>query len=373
VRDSEGGTDAGGAGDAQLLMKAARWHGRRDVRVEDIAVPTPGHGEILLRVRLCGICGTDLEEYRHGPLVIPTGRPHPLTGRQAPLTMGHEFLGVVEALGPDVSGFREGDRVAPDICLFCNACVFCRRHQYALCEKWVTIGLHTDGGLAEFVTVPASACLRLPDSLSDREGALIEPTEVAVRAVNKAPPRLGDVVAVLGGGTIGLLTLQVSRAAGAGEVVVIEPRPARRALALELGAAAALDPGDPGWKDELRRRAGGLGPDVVFECAGRPDSASVAIRMARKGGRIVLVGITGGEVPVDTLDLLIGEKTVIGTIQHHYDEDLPAAVRLLADGRVRGLPLVTTEIPLADVVQGGFEALTSPGQEHLKVLVNPRA
>ena len=91
-------------------MKAARWHRRRDVRVEDVPVPTPGRGEILLRVRLCGICGTDLEEYRHGPLVIPTGRPHPLTGRQAPLTMGHEFHGVVEALGPDVSGFREGDR-----------------------------------------------------------------------------------------------------------------------------------------------------------------------------------------------------------------------------------------------------------------------
>ncbi len=195
--------------------------------------------------------------------------------------------------------------------------------------------------------MPAFACVRLPDSLSDAEGALVEPTEVAVRAVNKAPPRLGDVVAVLGGGTIGLLTLQVSRAAGAGEVVVVEPRPARRALALELGAAAALDPADPGWMDELRRRAGGLGPDVVFECAGRPDSASLAIRMARKGGRIVLVGITGGQVPVDTLDLLIGEKTVIGTIQHHYDEDLPAAVRLLADGRVRGRPLVTAEIPLA--------------------------
>jgi (R,R)-butanediol dehydrogenase/meso-butanediol dehydrogenase/diacetyl reductase len=354
-------------------MKAARWHGRRDVRVEDVPVPTPARGEVLLRVSLCGICGTDLEEYRHGPLVIPADRPHALTGRRAPVTMGHEFFGVVAGAGAGVTGLREGDRVAPDICLFCNACVFCRRHQYALCENWATIGLHTDGGLAEYVTVPAYACVRLPDSLSDAEGALIEPTEVAVRAVNKAPPRLGDVVAVLGGGTIGLLIVQVSRAAGAGEVVVIEPRPARRTVALELGATAALDPTDPAWPDDLRRRAGGLGPDVVFECAGRPDSASLAIRMARKGGRIVLVGITGGEVPVDILDLLIGEKTVIGTIQHTFDEDLPAAVRLLADGRVRGRPLVTAEIPLADVVREGFEALTSAGQEHLKILVNPRA
>ncbi len=352
-------------------MKAARWHGRRDVRVEDVPVPAPGEGEILLRVSFCGICGTDLEEYRHGPLVIPADRPHALTGRRAPLTMGHEFTGVVAALGPGVRGLREGDRVAPDIVLFCNACEFCRRHQYALCEKWATIGLHTDGGLAEYVTVPAFACARLPDSLSDAEAALIEPTECAVRAVNKAPPRLGDVVGILGGGPIGLLTLQVSRAAGAGAVILVEPRASRRALALELGAEAVLDPADPGWMEELRRLAGGLGPDVVFECAGRPDTASLAIRMARKGGRIVLIGLTGGEVPVDTLDLIVGEKTVIGTIQHHYDEDLPAAVRLLADGRVRGLPLVTARIPLAEVVRGGFEALTTPGQDHLKILVSP--
>jgi (R,R)-butanediol dehydrogenase / meso-butanediol dehydrogenase / diacetyl reductase len=193
-----------------------------------------------------------------------------------------------------------------------------------------------------------------------------------VRAVNKAPPRLGDVVAVLGGGTIGLLTLQVSRAAGAGEVVLIEPRPARRALGLELGATAALDPADPGWMEELRGRSAGLGPQVVFECAGTRDGANLAIRMARKGGRIVLVGITGGAVPIDTLEILVGEKTVIGTIQHHYDEDLPAAVRLLADGRIRGLPLVTAQIGLDEVVGRGFEALTDPEQAHLKILVRPR-
>lgn len=353
-------------------MKAARWHGRLDVRVEEVPVPVPGPGEALLRVSWCGICGTDLEEYRHGPVVIPVDRPHDLTGRRAPLTMGHEFTGVVEALGPGADGPRVGDRVVPDICLFCNACVFCRQHQYALCQRWGAIGLHADGGLAEYVTVPAFACVRLPDSLSDAEGALVEPTEVAVRAVSKAPLRLGDAVAVLGGGTIGLLTLQVSRAAGAGDVILIEPRPARRALALELGATAVLDPADPGWMDELRRQSGGLGPQVVFECAGTRDGPNLAIRAARKGGRIVLVGITGGQVPIDTLDVLVGEKTVIGSIQHHYDEDLPAAVRLLADGRVRALPLVTARIPLDEVVRRGFGALTDPAQEHLKILVSPR-
>src|SRR5262249_62241979 len=120
-------------------------------------------------------------------------------------------------------------------------------------------------------------------------------------------------------------------------------------------------------------RPGGRGPRVVWEGGGTRDGATLAIRMARRGGRIVLVGIPGGPVPIDTLEILVGEKTVIGTIQHHYDEDLPAAVRLLADGRVRGLPLVTAQIPLRDVVRGGFEALTSSGPEHLKILVDPRA
>ena len=353
-------------------MKAARWHGRRDVRVEDVAVPLPGPGEARLWVSWCGICGTDLEEYRHGPLLIPVDRPHGLTGRRAPLTMGHEFTGLVDALGAGAHGLHIGDRVVPDIVLFCGHCAFCRQHQYALCCEWGALGLHADGGLAEYVTVPAFACVRLPESLSDEEGALVEPTEVAVRAVQKAPPRLGDPVAVLGGGTIGLLTLQVARAAGAGSVLLIEPRPARRALGLELGATLALDPADPGWSDALRRATDGLGPAVVYECAGTRDGADQAICMARKGGRIVLVGITGGRVPVDTLDILVGEKTVIGSIQHHYDEDLPAAVRLLADGRVRTLPLVTARVPLDDVVTRGFEALTDPAGNHLKILVRPR-
>lgn len=352
-------------------MKAARWHGRGDVRVEEVPVPEPGPGEARLRVSWCGICGTDLEEYRHGPLVIPTGRPHGLTGRQAPLTMGHEFSGVVDARGPGVD-LAVGERVVPDIVLFCNRCVFCRQHQYALCSNWGALGLHADGGLAEYVTVPAFACVPLPESLSDEEGALVEPTEVAVRAVNKAPPRLGDAVAVLGGGAIGLLTLQVARAAGAGPVYLVEPRPSRRALGLELGATAALDPADPAWIEDLRGRCAGLGPPLVFECAGTRDGANLAIRLARKGGRIVLVGITAGPVPIDTLDILVGEKTVIGSIQHHYDEDLPAAVRLLADGRVRALPLVTARVALDDVVSRGFAALTAPAGDQLKVLVNPR-
>lgn len=352
-------------------MKAARWHGRRDVRVEEVPTPEPGPGEALLRVTWCGICGTDLEEYLEGPVLIPVDQPNGLTGRTAPLTLGHEFTGRVAALGPGVERLRVGERVAPDIVLFCGQCFYCRNHQYALCTRWAALGLHADGGLAEYALVPAAHCARLPDTLSDEEGALVEPTEVAVRAVRKAAIALGARVAVLGGGTVGLLALQAARAAGAGEVYLLEPRPERRALGLELGATAALDPTDPDWLEALRERCGGLGPDAVLECAGAPTSADLAIRAARKGGRVVLVGITPDPVPISTLEILVGEKQVVGSIQHHYDEDLPAAIQLLADGRIRAAPLISARVPLDRVVEDGFQALANPSRGHLKILVQP--
>lgn len=352
-------------------MKAARWYGKRDVRVEEAPRPEPGPGEVLLRVGWCGICGTDVEEYLEGPVVIPVEEPNGLTGRTAPLTMGHEFAGRVAAVGPGVDHLQKGDRVAPEVVLFCGKCFYCRNHEYALCTNWAALGLQGDGGLAEYAVVPAFSCVRVPDTLTDEASAFVEPTEVAVRAVRKANVRLGTRVAVQGGGTIGLLALQVARAAGASEVHLIEPQPERRALGLDLGATAAFDPTDPDWMAQLRTRCDGLGPDVVLECAGVRDTADLAIRAARKGGRIVLVGITPDQVPISTLDILIGEKEVVGSIQHHYDEDLPPAIQLLAEGRVRTDPLVTARIGLDAVVEKGFLALADRDQGHLKILVSP--
>jgi len=177
-------------------MRAVRWHGRQDVRVEEVPTPTPGPGEALLRVSWCGICGTDAEEYCEGPVIIPTTQPNGLTGRTAPLTLGHEFAGTVAALGPGVDHLHVGDRVVPEVVLFCGQCFFCRHHQYALCSNWGALGLHADGGLAEYAVVPAFSCARVPDTLSDEAAALVEPTEVAVRAVGKARIRLGERVAV---------------------------------------------------------------------------------------------------------------------------------------------------------------------------------
>jgi (R,R)-butanediol dehydrogenase/meso-butanediol dehydrogenase/diacetyl reductase len=352
-------------------VKAARWHGRGDVRIEDVNKPEPGPGELLLRVSWCGICGTDVEEYLAGPTIIPVEVPNVLTGRTAPLTLGHEFVGHVAGTGPGVSGFEIGERVAPEVVLFCGECFFCRRHEYALCQNWAALGLQADGGLAEFAVVPAFSCARLPANLSDEEGALVEPTEVAVRAVRKSGLHLGDTVAVIGGGTIGLLTLQVARAAGAGAVYLIEPRTRRRELGLALGATGAFDPGEPNWQHALQTRCNRIGPDVVFECAGGRETADTALHVARKGGCIVLVGIQPERVPFSTLELIVGEKRVVGSVQHHYDEDLPTALHLLAQGQVRVAPLITDRVPLDRLVVDGLRALAEQPEEHLKIIVSP--
>jgi (R,R)-butanediol dehydrogenase / meso-butanediol dehydrogenase / diacetyl reductase len=353
-------------------MRAARWHGRGDLRVEDVPIPVPGPGEVLLRVSWCGICGTDLEEYRDGPVVIPIGRPNRLTGQCAPVTLGHEFAGQVVELGPEVEGFAVGDRVVPDICLFCGECHFCRRHEYALCVDWAAIGLHGDGGLAEFVKVPARMCVRLPDAIGDDEAALIETTEVAVRAVRKAAIRLGDSVAIIGDGAVGLITLQVARAAGATTVVLLGHRPARLDLGRRLGASAAIDTRDPAWRKSVADLTGGLGADVAIECGGRAEAVRDSIIATRKGGRIVLLAVIGTPIPVDTWAIVEGERTLTGSVQHHFDEDLPTAVELLASGAVNVRPLITRRITLDSVVAKGFAALEAGGND-VKVLVSTRA
>jgi (R,R)-butanediol dehydrogenase / meso-butanediol dehydrogenase / diacetyl reductase len=366
-------------------VRAARWHARGDVRVEDVPQPTPGPGELLLRVTWAGICGTDVEEYVSGPAIIPTHVPNRLTGRAAPVTLGHEFVGTVAALGEGVSDFRLGERVAPEVVLFCGVCFFCRRHEYALCINWAALGLMADGGLADYAVVPAATAARLPDTLSDEEGALVEPTEVAVRAIRKSELRLGESVAIVGGGTIGLLVLQVARAAGAANVHVIEPLESRRILALHLGATTAWDPRTSDTGEVLRDACQGVGPDIVFECAGGPGTANLAIQLARKGGRIVLVGIRSEPVPISTLDIVIGEKHLVGSVQHHYDEDLPTAVRLLAERRVQVGSLITGRIPLERVVDDGLRVLATPQVEpdtnpntektsrHLKIIVGAQS
>jgi (R,R)-butanediol dehydrogenase/meso-butanediol dehydrogenase/diacetyl reductase len=345
-------------------MLALRWHARGDVRLDDIPPPPPpGPGEVQLRVAWCGICGTDVEEYRTGPVFVPVGTPNPLTGRAAPLTLGHEFAGAVVAVGAGVAATRVGDRVAADTLIFCGECYWCRRHQVTRCDRLAALGLMADGGLAELCNAPAHTLLPLPAGVSDEAGALAETLAVAVRALRRGRLSVGERVAVIGAGAIGLMAVQAALAAGATAVDVLEPSPARRQLAVDLGADAAHPP-DGGPE---------LGADLVLECSGSAAAVATAIRAARKGGRVVLVGIYGEPSTVRFLDVVAAEKELIGSLSHVYDEDFAAALTLLGRGAVRAEPLISDRVPLARALDDGLLALVRDPAAHLKILIRPAA
>ena len=353
-------------------MRAVRWHGRGDVRVEDVpAAPAPAEGEVRVAVEWTGICGTDREEWRAGPLFIPVGAPHRLTGRQAPIILGHEVAGRIADVGPGVTGLRPGDLVALDANLSCGTCWWCARHQLSLCADYGAIGLSADGGLAEAVTVPARMCLPVAESVGADSAALAEPLSVAVRGFRRGRLALDETVAVFGGGMIGVAALVVARAMGAGLIVVIDPVAARRRLATELGADAALDPGDPGFGEALRGLTGGRGPDVTMDAAGTPRAAVAAIESVRRGGRAVMIGLSAEPAELDIFKIAAGEREVIGALSHIWDEDFAAGVRLLERGALRADQVVAARIALEETVSIGFESIGRTDLAGVKVLVSP--
>ena len=349
-------------------MKALRWHDRLDIRLDDVAEPAAGPGEVLLEVLACGICGSDLHEYLEGPVYIPKG-PHPLTGVSPPVTLGHEFCGVVRHVGADVATVRAGDRVTVNPCLLCGECAWCRRGQPNLCAKLGTLGLSRDGAFAPLVTALASGCHRLPAGVSDQAGAAVEPLAVAVHAARRARLAGSERVALVGAGPIGLLLLQVLKAQGTPWLAVIEPREERRRLASLLGADVVIDPQAQDPARMLAELTDNLRAEVAFECAGSPAAFATAFRLAGKGGRVVVVGLVPAQVQVNLLALLAHEKSIVGSSA--YTDEFPAAIALLVEGRVRIEPLVTATVPLAAALPRGLEALRRREEAHVKIMVTP--
>ncbi|MBA3349018.1 MAG: alcohol dehydrogenase catalytic domain-containing protein [Actinobacteria bacterium] len=352
-------------------MKAVVWHGRDDVRVENVAeARPPDSGEIRARVEWCGICGTDIEEWRRGPVWIPADEPHPITGRRAPLILGHEIAARVVDVGDSVGGFSEGDLVAIEGLYGCGKCWWCLRHQANLCPNLADVGLHFDGGLAELVTLPAAVCAVVPVGVLSEDAALAEPVSVAIRAVRRSRLSLGESAAVFGAGMIGLATVVAAKAAGASPVVVIEPDARRRELALGLGATQAFGPEEGRWLDSLRDLTGGRGPDVCVDAAGTRGTGPAAVAASRRGGRTVIVGLANEASSLMFSSIAAGEKEVLGSLAHVIDEDFTPAIRLIASGAISAGAVDAAKVPLERAVDDGFRALTSP-EPPPKVLVGP--
>ena len=350
-------------------MLALVYHGAKDIRLEDWPEPEPGPGEVKLQVTYCGICATDIEEWQFGPLYVQHGTPNPISGRMAPIVMGHEIAGRVVETGPGVDGLEVGDGVAVQDVMSCGECFWCRRGDRSSCPHQAITGFSADGGLAEYLAWPADLCVKLPDHVADDEAALIEPASVAAHAVRRSGLRPGERAAVVGVGTVGLLTLQTLKAAGAG-VFAIDLKARNLALAAAVGADAVIDASvdDPG--PALLDLTDGVGPDVVFEVSGGVETPVQAIQWVRPRGRVVLVGIYSHRPSFSFHDIVGGEKEVIGSVSLE-GRDTREAVRLLSEGKLQVRDLISEVIPLSRVIEDGFERMLSPEKDLFRILVRP--
>ena len=349
-------------------MKALVYHGNRDVRYQDVDDPTPGDGDALIAIDYCGICATDLEEYQFGPNFI-FDEPNPVTGKMLPLVIGHELTGTVVELGRSASGVAVGDRVVIDGVLTCGRCWWCLNDRANRCPSSATVGFGADGGLAEYVAWPAAQAVALPDHVRSRDAGLNEPTSVAHHAVRQGNVAAGDRVAVLGAGVVGLLAMQAARAMGAW-VCAIDVRPMSLEVAAELGADATLDSSQGDAVDRLADMTDGRGADVVIDAAGAPRTPHLAIDLARRGGRVVIVAIYTATPEFDFNTILSKEVEVVGSIGYER-EDVEAAVRMIGDGSVTTSPLVSGIIGLDEVVDVGYARMMAPTKDIFRLLVSP--
>jgi (R,R)-butanediol dehydrogenase / meso-butanediol dehydrogenase / diacetyl reductase len=346
-----------------------RWHAAGDVRLEEVELELPlGPGMIEAEVRYCGICGSDLAEFRH-PFAIRPDKVHPLTGQQPPLTLGHEFSAVITAVGEDVDALAPGDRVSADACWRCNECAACVAGRYNQCIYSGSIGLSSDGAFAPLVRFPAYCAVPLPENVSDEEGALLEPLAVGLHALDRADARAGERLVVIGYGPVGAATALVARSLGL-EPLVCELAPGRRARA-EAHGFQTHDP-EPEIRDFARAVRGltGGGAGIVVDCSGAAPALQAATEMTARGGRVVIAGIPKKPVPVDAGRMVVYERSLIATLG--YANDLPRVARMIATGSLDPSVMITNRIPLSGVAEE-IERLAGDPRDEVKVLAEVRS
>jgi 2-desacetyl-2-hydroxyethyl bacteriochlorophyllide A dehydrogenase len=323
-------------------MKVALFEKPHHLNVTQKALRNLKSNEVLVNVKACGVCGTDLH------IVEGTSRSTP------PVVLGHEYAGIILDIGKDTRGFEVGDSVAVDPNISCGTCFYCRRGEVHLCEQLRALGVDIDGGMAECSIVPAAQLYKVPKGLSFEQAAFIEPLSCAVHGIDRARIHTGDTVVILGGGTVGLLLLQLARISGASRVFVVEPLKWKRDIATQVGADKVIDPGEVNVFEVIKELTD-VGADVVIECVGRPETVAMSFELARRGGTVELFGVCpiGIKVPFEPNSVYFKELTIVGSYVNPHTFD--RSVALLASNRVSIDHFLIQRFPL----DGVHEALKS--------------
>lgn len=308
------------------MMKAAVYYGEHDVRIEELPVPTPVVGEVLLKVTRSGVCGTDASEWKSGPKVFPVDRKHPNSGHQGPLVFGHEFIG--EVAQSEDPRFTVNQRVASGAGVSCGECDRCLEGRTNLCQQYRTYGLNAPGGMAEYVVAVADTLVEIPHEVDDDAAGLAQPLAVGLHAARRTGVRPGDRVVLIGAGAIGTFVLAGLKHLADVDVTVVDFAGSRLERALRVGASRVIAVDGADFEDEiagLQRQV-----DVTIEASGAPGQLNRAISMTRDGGTVLQVGLPTRQPEVDIHQLVFREITVRSTLAHVCREDMPEAMAILA-------------------------------------------
>jgi threonine dehydrogenase-like Zn-dependent dehydrogenase len=340
-------------------MRAAVFHAPRDLRIETVPDPAgPGEGEVVLAVGRVALCGTDAAEWDHGPRLT---RP--------PVILGHEFMGRIVAAGPGVDPFEVGQRVVSGAAVWCGTCEWCVAGRTNLCASYYTHGLEVDGALADFVRVPAKTLVAVPDSVSDDAAALAQPQAVALHALRRSGAKAGQTCVVIGVGGIGAFIVAAAASRGITSLIAVDVDAGRLATAASLGASQTINSAGIDLVAALRAATDGLGAHVIIEASGTAQAPATALAAARKGGRVLLVGLQAAPRELDLFTPTVREIDIVTTLAHVCREDLPESVSILTGTGVAAATLERT-IGLGDLVPLGLERLhnrTATG----KIVVDP--
>jgi L-iditol 2-dehydrogenase len=335
----------------------------KHLEIADLPDPNPGDGEVLISVAACGICGSDVHGYDGS-----SGRRIP------PIVMGHEAAGTIAALGKQVTGFAEGDRVTFDSTIFCGSCAHCLRGDVNLCDHRQVMGVscaefRRPGAFAEYVAVPSRILYSLPQNLSFTEAAMLEAVSVALHGVSLAPATTGCTALVLGAGMIGLLTVQALRAAGCSRIFVADVDSTRLKLAQQVGATTVLS-ANSDIVDQVLQLTSGAGVDLAIEAVGRNETVKTSIESVRKGGTVVLVGNISPEVTLPLQEVVTRQIRLQGSCASAGE--YPRAIELLASGAIQVKPLITAVAPLEEGPHW-FERLYAREPNLMKVILTPES